>query len=82
MQPWMVALIFSVLPLIRKPATIRTPASIRSSKAQAEKEGDKIDGFETAEEQIRFLAELPEAEQIAFLEDTSERRGEGNRSAR
>src|SRR5205814_10515461 len=39
-------------------------------KAQAAKEGDKIHGFETAEEQIRFLADLPESQQIAFLDET------------
>ncbi len=42
----------------------------RLLKAQAEKEGDKIHGFETAEEQVRFFADLPEPEQIAFLEET------------
>jgi uncharacterized protein len=35
--------------------------------AQALAEGHKILGFETAEEQIRLLAELSEAEQVALL---------------
>ena len=69
MKPWMAALMFAVLPLQK--AGFDPNAGIdRLLKAQAEKEGDKIYGFETAEEQVRFFAELPESEQIAFLEET------------
>jgi uncharacterized protein len=69
MKPWMAALMFAVLPL--QQAGYDPDAGIdRLLKAQAEKEGHKIYGFETAEEQVRFLAELPESEQIAFLEET------------
>jgi uncharacterized protein YbaP (TraB family) len=38
--------------------------------AQAVAEGDKIRGFETAEEQIRILADLSDAEHVAFLVNT------------
>ena len=42
----------------------------RLLKAQADKEGDKVHGFETAQEQFRFFADLPQAEQIVFLEES------------
>ena len=68
-KPWMAAMIFTILPL--QQAGYDQNAEIdRLLKAQAEKEGDKISGFETAEEQVRFFAELSESEQIAFLEQT------------
>lgn len=68
MKPWMAALMFAVLPL-QKAGYDPNAGIDRLLKAQAEKEGDKIHGFETAEEQVRFFAELPEPEQIAFLEE-------------
>lgn len=68
MKPWMAALMFAVIPL-QKAGYDPNAGVDRLLKAQAEKEGDKIQGFETAEEQIRFFAELPESEQIAFLEE-------------
>jgi uncharacterized protein YbaP (TraB family) len=69
MKPWMAALMFAVLPL-QKAGYDPNAGIDRLLKAQAEKEGAKIYGFETAEEQVRFFAELPESEQIAFLEET------------
>lgn len=69
MKPWMAALMFAVLPL-QKAGYDPNAGIDRLLKAQAEKEGDKIYGFETAEEQVRFFAELPEPEQIAFLDET------------
>lgn len=69
MKPWMAGLMFAVLPL-QKAGYDPNAGIDRLLKAQAEKEGDKIHGFETAEEQVRFFAELPEPEQIAFLEET------------
>lgn len=68
-KPWMVAVMFAILPL--QQAGYDQNAGIdRILKKQAESEGDKIFGFETAEEQVRFFAELPEREQIAFLDET------------
>jgi uncharacterized protein YbaP (TraB family) len=69
MRPWMAALTFSMLPWMK--AGYDPNAGVdHVLRAQAEKEGDKIHGFETEEEQIRFLADLPESEQIVFLEQT------------
>jgi len=69
MKPWMAALMFAVLPL-QKAGYDPNAGIDRLLKAQAEKEGDKVYGFETAEKQVRFFADLPESEQIAFLEET------------
>jgi uncharacterized protein len=69
MKPWMAALMFAVLPL-QKAGYDPSAGIDRFLRTQAEKEGDKIYGFETAEEQVRFFADLPETEQIAFLEET------------
>jgi uncharacterized protein YbaP (TraB family) len=69
MKPWMVAMMFGILPL-QKAGFDPNAGVDRLLKAQAEEEGDKIRGFETVEEQIRFFAEMPESDQIAFLEET------------
>jgi uncharacterized protein len=69
MKPWMAAMMFAVLPL-QKAGYDPNAGVDRLLKAQAEKKGDKIYGFETAEEQIRFFADLPESEQITFFEET------------
>lgn len=69
LRPWMAGLMLSVLPL-QKAGYDPNAGIDRLLRAQAEKEGDKIQGFETAEEQVRFFADLPESEQIAFLEET------------
>lgn len=69
MKPWLAAVMFAVLPL-QKAGYDPNRGIDRLLKAQADKEGDKVHGFETAEEQVRFFAELPEAEQVAFLEES------------
>jgi uncharacterized protein YbaP (TraB family) len=69
MRPWMAALLLGVLPL-QKAGYDANAGVDHLVKEQAEKEGDKVNGFETQEQQVRFLADLPEADQIAFLVDT------------
>lgn len=60
MRPWLAALMLAVLPLQK--AGFEPNAGVdHLLKQQASKEGDKVRGFETQEEQVRFLAELPEA---------------------
>ena len=68
MKPWMAAVMFSVFGL-QKAGYDPNAGVDRLLKAQAESEGDKIFGLETAEEHVRFFAELAESEQIAFLEE-------------
>ncbi|MFN2541960.1 MAG: TraB/GumN family protein [Chthoniobacterales bacterium] len=69
MRPWMAAMILSELPL--QSAGYDPNAGVDMIlKAEAEKRGEKVLGFETMEDQIRFLADLPEPIQIEFLEST------------
>ena len=66
MRPWLAALVLAVGPIMK--AGYDPKAGVeRILNAQAVAEGDKIRGFETAEEQIRLLADLSDAEQVAFL---------------
>jgi len=66
MRPWLAALVLAVGPIMK--AGYDPKAGVeRVLNAQAVAEGDKIRGFETAEQQIRILADLSDAEQIAFL---------------
>jgi uncharacterized protein YbaP (TraB family) len=66
MQPWLAALMLAVGPIMK--AGYDPKAGVeRMLSAQAKAEGDKIQGFETAEEQLQIMAGLSEAEQIAFL---------------
>lgn len=69
MKPWMAALMLAVLPL-QKSGYDPNAGIDRFLKAQAEKEGDKIFGFETMEQQVRIFADMPESEQVAFLDET------------
>ncbi|MDP9005166.1 MAG: TraB/GumN family protein [Verrucomicrobiota bacterium] len=69
MQPWLAAMLLTMAPL-QKAGYDPNSGVDRLLLAQAKKEGDKIRGFETMEQQIRIFADLPEAEQIAFLEAT------------
>jgi uncharacterized protein len=66
MRPWVVAILLAELQIVK--AGYDPKAGVETKlKVQAVAEGDRIQGFETAEEQIRFLADMPEPEQIAFL---------------
>ncbi len=69
MQPWVVALTFAVLPL-QKAGYDPAAGVDRVLKTTAEKKNEPVRGLETAEEQVRYLAELPQNDQIAFLDDT------------
>jgi len=69
MQPWMAAIILTELPL--QSAGYDPNAGVDMIlKAEAEKRGATVLGFETLEQHIRILAELPERIQIEFLEST------------
>jgi uncharacterized protein YbaP (TraB family) len=66
MKPWLAALMLAVGPIMK--AGYDPKAGVeRMLSAQAKAEGDKIRGFETAEEQLQIMAGLSEPEQIAFL---------------
>jgi uncharacterized protein YbaP (TraB family) len=69
MRPWLAAMILTELPL--QSAGYDPNAGLDMIlKNEAEKRDEKILGFETIEEQIRALADLPERIQIEFLETT------------
>jgi uncharacterized protein YbaP (TraB family) len=66
MRPWLAAVVLAVGPIMK--AGYDPKAGVeRMLSAQAKAEGDKIRGFETAEEQLQILGGLSDAEQIAFL---------------
>jgi uncharacterized protein YbaP (TraB family) len=72
----MVALMFSVLPLQKAGYDPHAGVDLILER-EARKKGEKIAGFETMEDQVRFLAELPETDQIAFLDSTLDDVAEG-----
>ena len=69
MKPWLAALTLAVAPLMK--AGFDPAAGVdKQLQAQMTRAGKPVHGLETAEQQIRFLADLPEPLQIAFLRDT------------
>lgn len=66
LRPWMVYTVLSVLPATK--AGYATDSGI-DAKIAAEAKGQKkpIKGFETAEAQLHFLADMPESEQVEML---------------
>jgi uncharacterized protein YbaP (TraB family) len=69
MQPWLAAVLLGTMPLVK--AGYDPKAGIdRLLKTQAVAEGDQIRGFETAEAQVRIMADLPQAVQVTFLAET------------
>jgi uncharacterized protein len=69
LRPWLAGVILAVIPL-QKAGFDANAGVDHLVREQAVREGDQINGFETQEQQVRFLAELPEPDQIAFLADT------------
>jgi len=76
MQPWLVGMMFSALPLQKAGYDPHAGVDL-ILQGEAKNKGEKILGFETMEEQVRFLAELPESDQIAFLDNTLDDVAEG-----
>jgi uncharacterized protein len=69
LQPWLAAVVLGTIPLVK--AGYDPKAGVdRMLRAQAVAEGDQIRGLETAEAQVRMMAGLPQAVQIAFLVET------------
>lgn len=69
MKPWLAALTLAVLPIVK--AGFDPSAGVdRSLFEEAKKEGHRIVGLETLDEQIRLLADLTEKEQLDLLEST------------
>jgi uncharacterized protein YbaP (TraB family) len=69
MRPWLAALTLAVTPLLK--AGLDPAHGVdKLLKAQMLAAGKPVDGLETAEQQIRFLADLPPAVELAFLRAT------------
>ncbi len=68
MQPWLVYLTLSVLPEIQAGYDPASGIDLALQK-QAQAAGKKIKGFETAEEQVAFLAGLFQTDQVALLHE-------------
>jgi uncharacterized protein YbaP (TraB family) len=69
MKPWLAALTLTVAPLMK--AGLDPAAGVdKQLQAQMTRAGKPVHGLETAEQQIRFLADLSQPLQIAFLRDT------------
>ncbi|HEV3409600.1 MAG TPA: TraB/GumN family protein [Chthoniobacterales bacterium] len=76
LQPWAAAVMLSVVQVIK--AGFDPNAGVEKIlQTQAEKEGDKVLGLETIEEQAGFFSTLSQAEQIAFLELTLDQSAAG-----
>ncbi|RZJ39353.1 MAG: TraB/GumN family protein [Brevundimonas sp.] len=65
-RPWLAGLTLSMAPLVKAGYDPQSGVEL-SLKARAEAAGKPIHGFETIDEQVRILANLPEAEQLQFL---------------
>ncbi|HEY2049773.1 MAG TPA: TraB/GumN family protein [Caulobacteraceae bacterium] len=67
MRPWMAGLTLSVVPLLK--GGYNPQASVEHALTVAARaQGKPVRGFETAEEQVRYLADLPPAQEVAFLD--------------
>lgn len=76
MRPWLAAVTLGTLPFVKAGLDPAAGAD-RTLRAVAVAEKDAIHGFETPEQQIRFLADFSEAEQIAFLDSAMKDAAEG-----
>ena len=68
MRPWMAGITLSMAALSREGYELEEGIE-RQLEPRAEKAGKTLRYFETLEEQLRFLADLPDDVQLAFLRD-------------
>jgi len=77
MRPWLAALTLAVTPLLK--AGLDPAHGVdKLLKEQMLAAGKPVNGLETAEQQIRFLADLPPAVELAFLRATLHDAGKGS----
>ena len=69
MRPWLAALTLATAPLLKAGLDPQHGVD-KQLKAQMLAAGKTVLGLETAEQQIRFLADMPDATQLAFLRST------------
>lgn len=69
MRPWLAALTLTVAPLVK--AGLDPAEGVdKQLRATMQAAGKPVHGLETAEQQIRFLADMPQALQLALLRST------------
>ena len=66
MRPWLAALTLTMAPLMQAGLDANQGVD-KLLKARMQQAGKPVDGLETAEKQIRMLADLPESMQLDFL---------------
>ena len=76
LKPWLVAVMLTVLQ-VQKAGYDPKAGVDHLLKAQAEKEGDKVMGLETMEQQLSLFSQIPERDQAAFLDQTLDDAAEG-----
>lgn len=69
MRPWLAALTLTVAPLVKAGLDPKLGVD-KQLRAQMEKAGKPVHALETAEEQIRFLADMPQSVQLQMLRST------------
>jgi len=69
MRPWLAALTLAVTPLLKAGLDPKHGVD-KQLKAQMSAAGKPVLGLETAEQQIRFLADMPRAIELALLRST------------
>lgn len=77
MRPWLAALTLTVTPIL-KAGFDPAQGVDRQLRTQMQAAGKPVHGLETAEEQIRYLADMPTAQQLAFLRATLRDSGHAN----
>ena len=66
MRPWLASMMLSVLPMVKAGYSPNSGIDM-ALLSQTEKAKKQVKGFETMEDQIHLLADVPEAEQITML---------------
>lgn len=69
MQPWTAALMIQMAPMMGGGYSGEAGADATLNR-QAREAGQTVRYFETAEQQVRFFADLPQVAQVQFLEDS------------
>ncbi|MDR3511437.1 MAG: TraB/GumN family protein [Caulobacteraceae bacterium] len=69
MRPWLAAITLSVLPALKAGYDPKSGVE-QALTRQATAEGKPIKGFETLGEQLHFLADLPQDQEVALLDST------------
>ena len=66
MRPWLVSMTLSVLPMVKAGYSPNSGIDM-ALLSQTKKANKPVKGFETLEQQVHLLADVPEAEQITML---------------